>query len=66
MKKVLVSYRDEGGMPRAFAIGPAEAMEDVKDYAARQLEAYRQKKREVQDFEQADATYTQHVEEFEG
>lgn len=57
--KVLVSYRDEGGCTRVWSCGLVEDLENVKAHAALELEAYRKKKRD-------DATYTLHVEEFDG
>lgn len=47
MADILVYYLDGEGLPRAWAAGPRSLMEDLKAEAEAQLEAYIQKKNEL-------------------
>lgn len=59
---VMVSFQDPQRIPRAWATGPKEKLEAVREEAARQLVTYRAKKRELGD-ELADAEFTEHVDD---
>jgi hypothetical protein len=39
-RRIIVSYRDAGGTPRAWASGPVEVIEDVTACAAQHLQTY--------------------------
>lgn len=40
MKEVMVQYRDEYGLPRAYAWGPSEELVDIRKLASTQLDEY--------------------------
>lgn len=41
MTKTMVSYLDNAGLPRAWAVGPTAKVDEVRAEAKRQLEAYK-------------------------
>ncbi len=45
MAEVLVMYKDEDGLPRAYASGPPEQQGAIEDLAYKQLMLYLTKKR---------------------
>ena len=57
MPKLMIMFCDPEGKPRAWAAGPEEKEEAVREEAERQLELYRREKREVGD-PLADARFT--------
>lgn len=58
--RVMVSFRDPDGLPRAWAVADTEALATPE--AERQLGLYRERKREEDDSYLANAKYTKHVE----
>ncbi len=48
MRRVIVTYEDLTGLPRAYASGPADRLDEVKAVAREEAEAYRQEKEELQ------------------
>ena len=57
MPKLMIMFCDPEGKPRAWAVGSEGKEDEVLAEAKRQLELYRQKKREVGD-PLADARFT--------
>jgi len=64
-KKLLISYRDTCGLPRAYAFGPPDQRPEIERRASRELAAYIRKKAAVgEDCNEDD--FTKHAEEVEG
>ncbi len=55
----MVMMKDPDGKPRAYGVHKDEG--EARKEAYRQLELYRQRKQDVDDWDQANATYTEEV-----